>query len=785
MTKNIHGRKIMIGASTAAVAMCLLAAGQAHAQDAASGHQSPPSAVDQPSPSASDSSQIADIVVMAQKRSQKLTDVGATIAVANAEQLHSAGITDVGQLARIVPGLTTATSQLGYPVFSLRGVNFNAAQLSAPPAISVYLDEAPLPFSFMTAGMLFDVDHVEVLKGPQGTLFGQNATGGSINVIAAKPTSRLAAGFKVDVNNFGQVMLEGFVSGPLSDNLRARVAATTTQFGAWQRGYYLSNARYGDQNKAAGRLLLDWTPTERLTVSIDLEGRYDHGEAQLAQLNAVQLRNPAGAPPGLVGYRLPSNARDAETDGLDVHARNSFLQAVARFDYELADNLKLTSITDYIFAKYYQPNDIDGTVISKHVYNGIGRDSTISQEVRLSGKTFGNKLSFLLGANYQHDTLRDGLDINLINNSGFPPNSIVDSFFRPTNQTIGVFGNMDLEILPRLTLTTGLRYTDVKQTITGCTTGNAGTAGLFGFVAGLLGGPAAAAGYQPGVCININDVGTAPNYFPTSTNRAQHEHNVSWRAGLNFKPTADSLIYGLVSRGYKAGLFPIQGAVFESQEAPVVQERLTSYEVGAKASLFDRHLSVAASAFYYQYANKQFNTFENTPIGVVNAIVNIPESTVKGFDLDITATPLRGLTLRGAVTYIKTRVGKFSSFDNGGAIVNYAGTEFNFAPPVSATFDAEYRAPVSGNLTAFIGAGGLHNARTFADLGEVALTRLPAYTVFNARVGIQSDKGWDLSLWVRNLTDKYYWTSVGPGGDTQFRYAGLPRTFGASASFKF
>jgi iron complex outermembrane receptor protein len=730
-------------------------------------------------------SQIGEIIVTAQKRSQKLTDVGATIAVAGSEQLDSAGISDIGQLARIVPGLTAATSQLGYPVYSIRGVNFNASQLSAPPAISVYLDEAPLPFSFMTAGMLYDVERVEVLKGPQGTLFGQNATGGSINVIAAKPTSVLSAGLKGEVNHFGQVMLEGYVSGPLGPTLNARLAATTTQFGAWQRGYYLSDQKNGDQNKAAGRLMLDWQPSDRLKVMLTAEGRYDHGEVQLAQLNAVLLRNPAGAPPGLVDTPLPNDPRDAETDMTDTHARNSFYQAIGRIDYELSDNLDLTSITSYIYAKYFSPSDIDGTVISKHLYFGNGRARTFSQEVRLTGNAADNRLNYILGANYQRDNIRDGVFINLVNNSGFPPDSIVDSNFAPKNRSIGVFGNLDFDITPELTFTTGVRYTDVKQSTTGCTTGNANTAGLFGFIAGLLGGPGVVAGYQPGVCINIDDTGPTPTYAATSTDRRQSENNVSWRVGLNYKPTTDSLLYALVSRGYKAGLFPVQGAVFESQQEPVVQERLTSYEVGAKGSLLDRRLQVSASAFYYQYVDKQFNTFLQTPIGVVNAIVNIPKSSVKGIDLDVTAIPVDGLTIRGAMTYVKTRIGSFSSFDNGGVLVDYTGTEFNFAPKLSGTLDAEYRTDVGGGLEALASVGLLHNSRTFADLGEVPSTRMPAFTVFNARVGLESDKGWNLALWVRNLTNEYYWNSVGPGGDTQFRYAGLPRTFGISAGVKF
>jgi len=217
---------------------------------------------------ASESGTGLEIIVTAQKREEKLSDVPVSVVAATAETLQASGVVDATDLGAIVPGFTASTSVFGPPVFSLRGVNFNAFQASAPPTVSSYIDEASIPYPIMGQAMFLDVERVEVLKGPQGTLFGQNATGGSINVIAAKPTSSLEAGFRVDVNTWGETNAEAYVSGPLSDTLRARVAAQTTQFGGWQRGYFLNDEKNGDQNKVAGRLLLDWTPTDRLSVVI-------------------------------------------------------------------------------------------------------------------------------------------------------------------------------------------------------------------------------------------------------------------------------------------------------------------------------------------------------------------------------------------------------------------------------------------------------------------------------------------------------------------------------------
>jgi outer membrane receptor protein involved in Fe transport len=165
--------------------------------------------------------------------------------------------------------------------------------------------------------------------------------------------------------------------------------------------------------------------------------------------------------------------------------------------------------------------------------------------------------------------------------------------------------------------------------------------------------------------------------------------------------------------------------------------------------------------------------------------VNIPKSKVKGAEADVTIRPINGLTMRGGITYIDTKVGTYSGFNSAGTPLNFTGSEFNFAPPVSANFDVEYRQKVAGDLDGYIGFGGLANSRAFADLGQPARQRLPAYVTYDARIGVESDKGWRAGLFVRNLTDKYYWTTVNYTGDTLSKFAGMPRTFGASFSADF
>lgn len=734
---------------------------------------------------------IGEVVVTAQKRKQKLDDVGMTISAVSGSQLENLGVTDVSQLSAVVSGFSGAETYTGYPVYSLRGVNFNAAQISAPPAVSVSIDEAPLPYSQMAAGMMFDIDRVEVLKGPQGTLYGQNATGGSINLIAARPTRVFSAGAGAEINNFGQTMLNGYVSGPLGNDLSARFAATTTQMGAWQKGYYLNDRANGDQNALSARMSLDWKPLERLKVSFTFDGHVDHGELQQPQVSAVTPVNPPGAAPGLIGYPLPSSDRDAGIpEGFDTHASNQMYQAVLRADYTLADNLTFTSLSDFVHTQYSAPINLTGTAIPIITYLSLGNISSINQEFRLSGAVPSMGVHYIVGANFQHDLIFDAEEGTFIAYSGLPPGAGLDANYNLTNRAAAAFANVDYDVISQLSLSAGLRFTNTRQAMDGCTFdgGNGAAAAALGSIANAerqgAGLPATDA-YVPGGCITINNTGASPDYLPNFAQVSQNQSNVAWRGGVNYKPVKGTLLYGLISRGYKSGIFPVQNTIVDTQVQPVKQEQLTDYEVGMKSALFGRRLHLDAALFYYDYRDKQFYTYVPTPVvGATSTLVNIPKSTVKGLDFDFTANPLEGLTVRGGLTYIDARVGAYQSYNLNEQPEDFDGKQFNFAPPISATLDVQYEVPVRGVLFAYLGGGALYNSATYADLGESPFTRLPPYALYNLRAGFESEGKlhWSAGLFVRNLTDKYYWTSVGPAGDVYNRFSGMPRTIGLTVS---
>ena len=286
-----------------------------------------------------DSDALGDIVVTAQKREQALNDVPMSISALSGDQLAKSGVSDIRDLVKLVPGFNYTESAFGTPVYTLRGIGFYETSLGAKPTVSVYVDEVPLPFSVLTRGATLDLQRVEVLKGPQGTLFGQNATGGAINYIAAKPTSSFEAGVDGSYGRFNAIDLGGFISGPLSDTLSARLSVKTEQGGAWQRSYTRDD-ELGDRNFTTARLLFDFRPSDTLRFELNLNGFLDKGDEVAAQLLQVIPFTPAVAPlvpPELYAYPVaPHDNRAADwTPAVDPSRNHRFLQASLRSEVDL------------------------------------------------------------------------------------------------------------------------------------------------------------------------------------------------------------------------------------------------------------------------------------------------------------------------------------------------------------------------------------------------------------------------------------------------------------------
>ena len=739
----------------------------------------------------------ARFIVTANKRAQNINDVGLAITALSGNQLAQKGIVNSQDLAKVVPAFTVASAADGTPVYTLRGVGFNTANIGAQPTVSVYNDQAALPYGVMTEGPLFDLERLEVLKGPQGTLFGQNSTGGAINYIANKPTSTPSAGITASYGRFNTVQGEAFVSGPVTDRMNARLSVAGTRADGWQYDY-VRGGKIGKQRKVAARFLLDWEPTDRLTLSLNLNGWIDRSDNQIPQFQQASPRVASQASPLLFTQPpAPKNDRAADWDPDHSFQRNNaFGQAVLRADYKITDDFTLTSLTNYEYIRINSPFDNDGTQYSFGYVTTSGHIQSFGQELRAAGKIGHATITF--GGNYSKDTSfeRDFQDfgglLSSTTNVGATPANPAGAGTIFFNQNIGYqsnrsyagFGNIEYEITPKLTVLGGVRYTDLRHTNQACSA-DTGGGDFSNTINGLFGGPVT----QPGGCITLEFNGTgfdAP--FPV---QAFSEHNTSWRAGINYKPDRDTLLYALVSRGYKGGNYPIINATARSQFQPVKQEELTDYEAGFKIGLFDRKVQLNASGYYYDYRNKQLLSNTTDPIfGLLPVLVNVPKSSVVGFDFDAIVTPVTGLTLRGAVGYADSKIKKshgqdFQGFDAFNTPVDLNGKSFNFAPKWTSTADAEYRLPVSDRMDAFVGGDMTYNSETFSDLAQTPSLKIKSYALIGVRAGVAAHDGkWSAQIWGKNITNKYYYYNVQVGYDSIWRLTGMPATYGVTLSYK-
>ena len=774
---------------------------------------------------ANGSTELQEIVVTAEKRGEAINSVPMSITAATGDELARRGITEVRDLAKLVPGFTYADSANGTPVYTLRGVGFNDTSIGGRPTVSIYVDEAPIPFSIETLGASVDLERIEVLKGPQGTLFGQNSTAGAINYIAAKPTKTFEAGLNAGYGNFNTTNVGGFVSGPLTDTLSGRIAIDNTYHGDWQKSE-VTGAKLGEGDFVTGRASLAWQPFSALKVVATVSGFHDGTETQAAQFEGLttnpsalaSINNPAFTE--LSGLRnepiAPANNRVADWDpNGDYHRDNVFYQGNLRIDYTLPHNLLLTSLTSY--SHYNEHQLFSNTGVDDGVTTlSTGSVKTIFQEGRISGD-FLSHGTFILGANYESDhvyqqdlsqqtggsisytfiglaqQLSGALPPPLFNGLGFNNVSIFRDFYefsKQESETGAVYLNLDYNVTDQIRIYGGARYTGFEDKLLGACSRDTGDGNALQNFQPLLNlerlthGLSFNAPVPPGSCLTASTT-----FVPTSATGDLKEHNTSWRVGADWKPFSQALLYANVSKGYKAGGYPDLGSTSVTQYTPAVQESIIAYEAGFKLSALEHTLQLNGAAFYYDYKNKQvFGYFFDAGFQqAISRLLNIPSSNLKGAELQVQWLPVKGLTVGASASYIDSKIGNFVTLNGiGQQTSDVSGESFPNTPRWQTVADVDYRFPLTGAIDGFVGGDLTYQSSTNSQLGALSSTYVKSYALLDLRAGVQSNDGrWRLSVYGRNVTDEYYWTAAYRQPDSTVRYAGMPATFGVTLNYRY
>jgi len=773
-----------------------------------------------------------EIIVTAQKRSQSINEVPMSITALSAEQMRIHRITSVADLAKVVPGLTAADSNEA-PVFTLRGVGFLDTSISASPTVTVYVDQVPIGFPVMTRSGLFDMERVEVLKGPQGTLFGANATGGAINFIPAKPAENFEAGISLDIGRFDTFLTEGYISGSISETLNGRLSMQSVQSGSWQNSV-TDDRELGEKDINAIRLLLDWKPIDTLTIGFNVNGWRDKSDTLGAQLLSVRLSDPTTcAPehpffplqcisPELAAIPLADDSRDAGWGThMDMKRNDSFDMASVRIDWEILNDFTLTSITSYQKYDGIFDYDGDGTPLAvSDITNQFSSIESLYQELRLTSSDE-SKLQWMVGLNYQDDDVSqnnfgrydDGTSKYAIH--PLLPVLTSNQHAKTATQTYAIFGNMDYSFNEKLVGHFGIRYTDSNiDSVAGHRdTGDGSFASAFNAVLfSLTGQPGQ---IQPGedfVITLFPDPNSLTGLGATtgSITQSLNEENTSWRVGLDYFATPEVMIYGNISRGYKAGSIPYQSASSSIQHMPAVQEEVIAYELGTKSTLLNNSLQFNTAIFYYDYKDKQLRGRIPDPVGVFGALaalVNVPESRIMGIEVETVYQATERLKLLFNGTYIDSEVSSnYLNYDPFGNQIDFEGMNFPLTPEFSGSVGVEYSYPLGQNLEGLLSTNINYQSKTTANfnnpdlVGQFATDPLNApgvfvdrdifkindYALWDARAGVSSIDGqWSMVFWVKNISNEYYRTYIEKGLDTITAYAGMPRTYGVAFNYNW
>ncbi len=766
---------------------------------------------------------IDEIVVTAQKRTQSLQDVPIVVTAVNAQQLQDAGVRDIKDLTVVTPGLTvTTTGSNTSTTARIRGIGTVGDNVGLESSVGVVIDGVYRPRNGVAFGDLGDLERIEVLKGPQGTLFGKNTSAGVINILTKRPEFQIGANSEVTVGNYDAFGAALSLTGPI---MADKVAGRLFLAGRSRDGFYdvVGGVPTNNQNfyTARGQILF------RLTDDAEVNFIADYTDRNERCCGAVQIKNAAGPTavlnsivPGAIMNPPNPEAFTAFGTHDDIkHVVDKGVSATVDWTTPWFNGARFTSITALRDWKSQGGGDTDGTLVDVIYGPALGgadpgyvQFRQFSQEFRLAGDT--ERLNWLVGAFFsnekltQHTRLVYGTQFENYANglfggalplfTGRPANGSTfvagqgqNDTYKQEENGAAIFTNNSFKITDKLTLTGGARYTWEKKDLE--TTWNS-TDGGIGCLTALSRVPTLGA---PGALICGTFQNPAFSQLGSNDQRLREE-KLTGTVKLDYRFTPQILAYASYARGYKAGGFNLDRIAQPTQSggvpaAPILDTRfkpeiVDSYEIGMKNTLFDRTVLLNATIFYQEFTDFQLNSFN----GLVFNVTSVPTVISKGVDADFMwFTPIEGLSLSSGVTYAETYYPKSTASVLGSPPPPPAvptgnqrlpGSRLSLAPLWSASFAATYEHEITDNLVGRIAVNAKYQSSYNTGSNLDPVKNQPGFTLVNARVGIgPDDKSWQVEAWAQNIFDEYY-TQVGFDAVAQTgsynAFLGMPRTYG-------
>lgn len=685
----------------------------------------------------SDEFALKEVTVTATKTGRtKLQETPIAITAVTASDIAQTGISDIHGLMAETPNLNI-TQNGPYGEVYIRGIGSNNVFIGSDPDVSIYQDGVYIARPSSDFNNFLDVERVEVLRGPQGTLYGRNAVGGTINIISRKPDNTLQAKAEAGLGNYRKYDVQGYVSGPLApDKLYASVSVLRETHNGYLRNIFPGGNDLDSQNTWATRAQIRATPSDRLDILV--RGDYSSDSGAISTYQKLLLPYPADP---IVNSTLGDYHHVALNTLNSADRRNYGVSGDVA--YTVSDALKFQSITAYRRARLMWSVDTDGTTLS--IRNSVFHENQnqFSEELNASGKTSG--LTYVLGAYYFHENAYDNNEIKQLSlNYGVATAPLVHT------NAWAAYGQATYNVTSRLSVTAGTRYTIEKKEFMQ----TYGLASLIG--RGYIVGPTA--------------------YDLSNTYKASTP-----KLGLQFQASRDVMIYASATRGFKSGGYNATTGTALNGFNP---EYLWSYETGIKSDWMHHRLRVNGDVFYYKYTDLQVQAF--IVPGTVN-ITNAANAHVKGVEIELQAEPVEGLNLGGTLAYLEAT---YSSYPQapvaGGATVNATGHYLDSAPKWAYSLYGQYRFPVMNHGSMFVRGEWSWRAKQYFTPDNSNIQSQDAYGLLNSSFGYDSPDGhWQAVVYGQNLTNRQYITSTGTFSVVTAGKVGDPRTYGVNVSYTY
>jgi len=677
-----------------------------------------------------------EITVTAQRRDQSQQAVSIAVTALSPADLAARGVETINDLEYAAPNLEIEQQfGSGQPSFSIRGIGFRDYATLNAPTVGVYVDDVAYPVPVMTQGLLFDVAQAEVLRGPQGTLYGRNTTGGAIKILTNTPTDEFSAGLTVEGGRFGRVDAEGFVSGPITETIRARLAATIAQGGDWQINRETGQT-LGDANRFAARALIDIDLTPAVTARINLHGSVDKSDGLGLQLFEDSVFGDAPAHSGQRSTSFGVSQEFADFTGL------STTEKPFRDNEGVGGSLTLTTdigAADLIYVGSYEHfdrsefNDFDANPLGAADVFFESNVDVSTHELRFQSDT-DQRLIWTMGFYGSFEFLEEVYRSDFVNSFG--PGFAVSTPYSQDVRTLSVFGQAEYALTERLTLIGGLRFEDEIRELNDLGTFATGF-GPFNFANGTVDG--------------------------TLEDRRQTLNALTGRAAIEYAASDDVLLYASFNRGVKSGGFTAYNTLNPRAIDPFEEEKLNAFEIGAKTEIANR-LRVNLAGFYYDYKDQQIQSaiFDEALSAVVGRIVNAPESEIYGFEAEALFQITDHLSISQAVGWKEGSFQQFTDLDiaattaAGMAVfVDRAGQDLGF-PRLTYTGALNHVLPIFDGFE--LRSNINYSYRSALELPLLGPTfRVDGFWLANAQMAVGPENGrWELAFWGRNITNTDY-----------------------------